>query len=308
MLGRLVGPISRTAVIGSCKPQGFMVMSTVKRSFNTNNTLHNTNSGSLFGNLTQSARTIDSNKQITPKEEEEVESLNKNDNKDPYKKDLSVSENDEELQKFHQENAEKDQILVEKYVTPLKRALFEQVVKKHGFFKNNEIITNEEDGKTYKINLTPQEIEVLEPSVLVQSYRLKSSLKKATVVNRFVRGMPVKNAINQLHFNPKKMSTEVEKLLKRGLELAKKAGLEEDSLYIDELWVGSDGKWKKRPDWKGRGRVGIIKHPFVHVKAVLKTNQTRLRRQFEKDSKQTKPRMFLNNEPLNFKVRPFYKW
>lgn len=39
-------------------------------------------------------------------------------------------------------------------------------------------------------------------------------MKKATVVNRFVRGYDLKTAINQLHFNPKKMATELEKLLR----------------------------------------------------------------------------------------------
>ena len=85
---------------------------------------------------------------------------------------------------------------------------------------NNEIFKDPETGKVYKLALTEEEIDILEPSIYLQSYRIKSSMKKATQVNRFVRGYKVKNAINQLHFNPKKMSTELEKLLKKGLERA----------------------------------------------------------------------------------------
>ena len=40
-------------------------------------------------------------------------------------------------------------------------------------------------------------------------------MKKATIVNRMVRKFNVKLAINQLHFNSKKMATELEKLLKK---------------------------------------------------------------------------------------------
>lgn len=73
-----------------------------------------------------------------------------------------------------------------------------------------------------------------------------------------VRKFNVKLAINQLHFNHKKISTELEQLLKRGLEQAKQLELNEDELYIDRIWIGSDGKWRKRLDPKGRGRMGSL--------------------------------------------------
>ena len=109
-----------------------------------------------------------------------------------------------------------------------------------------------------------------------------------------VRKFNVKLAINQLHFNHKKISTELEQLLKRGLEQAKQLELNEDELYIDRIWVGSDGKWRKRLDPKGRGRMGIIAHRYVHLKCILKTNQTKLRLDWEKQQKElkSKPRMF----------------
>lgn len=217
---------------------------------------------------------------------------------------------DKPLQQFYLDEALKYQFNRDKFVSPIKRRLFDLNVAQHGFYKNNQLIVDPESNKTHQLVLTAEEIEVLEPSVYVESLRIKSSMKKATVVNRFVRGWDVKAAINQLHFNPKKMSTQLEKLLKLGLEQAEVLGLDTDSLYIHSLWTGSDGNWFKRVDPKGRGRMGIIKHPYIHLKAVLKTKQTRDRVAWEKAEarKLAKPSMPLVNEPLNFKVRPYYKW
>lgn len=249
-------------------------------------------SGSLFGDVTEG-------KEVTAQPTE------------PVLEAADVTpQNDTKLQEYYAEEGKKNQIVSEKYISPLKKRLFELNVAQHGFFKNNHIVSDSETGKQYKVSLTNEEIDILEPTIFLQSYRIKSSMKKATLVNRFVRGSNVKNAINQLHFNPKKMSTELEKLLKRGLEQARDLGYNEDGLYIQALWTGSDGGWVKRADIKGRGRTGIIEHPYVHLKAILKTEQTKQRIQWEKSQARelAKPRLYLNNEPLNFKVQPFYKW
>lgn len=246
--------------------------------------------GSLFGDIT--------------KKEQEV----------PQKKETSPSDgpvapkDDSKLQEYYLTEAREKQLRSDKFVSPLKRRVFELNVAQNGFFKNDTIVHDGE--KAYKAKLSQEEIDILEPTVYIQSYRIKSSMKKATVVNRFVRGYNVKTAINQLHFNPKKMSTELEKLLKRGLQQAKEQGIEEDEAFIQALWVGSDGDWKKRPDIKGRGRTGIIHHPLVHLKAILKGRQTKQRLAWEKEQKQlaAKPRLLLNNEPLNFKVQSYYRW
>ncbi|KAL6451834.1 MRPL22 54S ribosomal protein L22 [Candida maltosa Xu316] len=219
-------------------------------------------------------------------------------------------ETDEKLIQFHEEEAEKKRVKVEDYIHPLKIQLFNQNVSLNGFFKNGQIMKQQDTGKYVKFTLTDKELDLLEPTIYLHSFRIKSSMKKATIVNRMVRKYNVKTAINQLHFNSKKMSTELEKLLKKGLEEARMRNLDEDQLYIDRLWVGSDGDWIKRVDIKGRGRHGVIKHKYVHLKAVLKTEQTKNRLAWEKNQKELKikPRMYLNNEPLNFKVRPWYKW
>lgn len=247
-------------------------------------------SGSLFGDVTQSSEPAPAPVE-TPKG------------------DLAPKD-DVELQKYYMKEAQEKQWTSEKYINPLKRRLFDLNMQQHGFFKNNQIVRDPESGKAYKVSLTAEEVDILEPTVYVESYRIKSSMKKATVVNRFVRGVGVLNAINQLHFNPKKMATELERMLKRGLEQARTRGLAEDDLYIQALWTGSDGKWVKRADIKGRGRTGKLEHPYVHLKAILKTGATKRRLAWEKEQERlaSKPRLFLNNEPLNFKVRGAYKW
>lgn len=247
---------------------------------------------SLFGEVTE-GKTVPVENADTPLEQDDI-----------------LPETDTKLQEHYAAEIQKAREVSEKYITPLKRRLFDLSVAQHGFFKNNHIVVDRENGKLYKVQLTNEEIDILEPTIYLQSYRIKSSMKKATVVNRFVRGYTVKNAINQLHFNPKKMATELEKLLKQGLEQARKQGIPEDGLYIQALWTGSDGGWVKRADIKGRGRTGILEHPYVHLKAILKTEQTQKRLAWEKEQarRQAKPRLFLNNEPLNFKVRAFYKW
>ncbi|CAH6723482.1 54S ribosomal protein L22, mitochondrial [[Candida] jaroonii] len=245
----------------------------------------------VFGEITQIKETP-----VIPETETEVET-----------KDLSPKD-DKNLQEFYLNEVKAKAITEDKFITPLKRELYNLNVKQNGFFKNNQIINHQ--NKNYKVSLTEKEIELLEPTIFLQSGRIKSSMKKATVVNRFVRGFNVKTAINQLHFNPKKMSTELEKLLKTGLEHAKVKGIHEDKLYIQQLWVGSDGEWRKRLDPKGRGRMGIINHKYIHLKCILKSTETKRRLEWENSLKDQakKPKTGLINQPLNFRNVPFYKW
>lgn len=252
-------------------------------------------SGSLFGDVTSHKPTTTPE---TNKDEPLIAPLDMLPSQDPV------------LVKRYTEEAKERQDSREKFISPQKRRLFDLNVAKNGFYKNHQIVYDAEQNKHYKLSLTESEIEVLEPSVYLKSFRIISSIKKATLVNRFVRGYNVKNAINQLHFVPKKMALELEKLLKTGLKLGQVQGLNEDLLYIHALWVGSDGWTSKRIEWRGRGRHGIITMPRVHLKAVLKTQQTRDRLAWEKEQKLNKknPVTALNNEPLNFRVNGIYKW
>ena len=71
------------------------------------------------------------------------------------------------------------------------------------------------NGKiTFHINT--QEIDIFGTIYLFNQLSYQIIYEKATIVNRMVRKFNVKLAINQLHFNHKKISTELEQLLKRG--------------------------------------------------------------------------------------------
>lgn len=262
------------------------------RRFNTSRLLYN---GNLFGEVT---------KPSSPN----TEISNNNEALDPEDYKNLAPKDDEKLQQYYKDIAIQNQISEDKYLSPLKIELFKLNVQENGFFKNHQVVNK--DGDHYKLSLQPKEIDLLEPTIYLKSFRIKSSMKKATIVNRFVRGLNVKNAINQLHFNPKKMATELEKLLKTGLQQATDLGLDNNELYIQSLWTGSDGGWRKRLDPKSRGRFGIINHRYVHLKAILKTDVTKKRIQWEKQEKLRlqSPPSGLNTEPLNFKVQPHYKW
>lgn len=223
-------------------------------------------------------------------------------------KRLILPKDDVDLQEYYRNQVREQQVSSDKYITPMKRELFNLNVAQNGFFKNHQFVTK--DNKWYKLSLSDKEIDLLEPTIYLKSLRIKSSMKKATIVNRFVRGCNVKQAINQLHFNPKKMATELEKLLKQGLQQAKELGLEENSVYIQSLWTGSDGDWQKRLDPKSRGRMGIIRHRYIHLKVVIKSQMTKKRLEYESGLKQMRapPVTGLNSEPLNFKNVPYYKW
>ncbi|KAH3674443.1 hypothetical protein WICMUC_003280 [Wickerhamomyces mucosus] len=259
--------------------------------------LKNSSTSSLFGDITE----IDT--EIKKKSNDFSDSLQSMNEKFDINK--ITLKNDEKLQEFI---GHKPTSAVDKLLTPLKKQLYEANVASNGFFKNNQIITL--NGEQYKLKLTREEIDVLEPSLYVKSYRIKSSVKKATIFLRFIRNMNVKQAITQGQFHSKKIGREVSQLLSDSLKSAPELNLNPNELYISQIWSGSDGSWVKRVDPKGRGRSGVIHHPYIHIRAILKTSITQKRLAWEKSQKEVerKPRFQLPNEKLRFKLDGHYKW
>lgn len=252
--------------------------------------------GSLFGDITKVTE--------SPKKSNDFsDSLQSMNEKFDIKK--VTLENDEKLQDYI---GHKPTSAVDKLLTPLKKQLYQLNVEQNGFFKNNQIINL--NGEQYKLKLTQEEIDVLEPSLYVKSYRIKGSVKKATVFLRFIRNMNVKQAITQGQFHSKKVGREVSQLLSDSLKTAHELKLNPEELYISQIWSGSDGTWVKRVDPKGRGRSGVIHHPYIHIRAILKTPMTLKRLTWEREQKEElrKPRVQLHDEKLRFKLDGFYKW
>lgn len=192
---------------------------------------------------------------------------------DPSTIQYTEPENDEKLQNFLNPSP---YFTVDSLLTPLKREIYNANVKKNGFFKNKDL-TKLKDGNSYTLNLSLKEIEALEPSIYLRSWRIKYSIKKTNIVLRALKNLPLKKAITQLHFMEKKVSRDLVEMLERGVKDAEKMNYNVDDLYIAESWVHTDGNWVKRVDCKGRGRSGIYTFKWVSVRFLLKTNQTKNR-------------------------------
>lgn len=211
------------------------------------------------------------------------------------------------------------EVLAHNYPTPkrapqillsdLKQRLYDKAMSSEGGYSKDKVI--ELDGKRYILSLTKQEMELLEPSVYLRSYRIKSTPKKGTVFTRLLRNMELKQAITQCHFSPKKISRDVEDMLLRGMEEAKRLELNPEDLYISQIWVGKEPYIQKRVHFKGRGRMGIIEHKYIHVRIILKTKESRERAQQEKKEKVQKRKVWQqhHNAPIHvYRGSSQYQW
>ncbi|GMM36909.1 mitochondrial 54S ribosomal protein YmL22 [Saccharomycopsis crataegensis] len=217
-------------------------------------------------------------------------------------------EDDTLLQNFYKEQY-KPLVAVDSLLSPLKKQVYLANVAKFGFFMNGESVKLD-DGKSYRLSLKPEEIEVLEPSIYLKSYRIKSSAKKATLVTRLLNGLSLKDAINQCHFSKKKIAKELGEVLETGITKAKEVELDANKLFVSRIWSGSDGRFLKRQEWKGRGRMGVITHRYIHVRMILRGEQTKLRLAHEKKMKAEKKKAWeqLPSEPIRGVIPGLYKW
>ncbi|SCU87298.1 LADA_0E03158g1_1 [Lachancea dasiensis] len=273
---------------------------------------NSSNSSSLFGSITQGVEDPADDPQKISNRLTAASSAAEQEATDP-KKTVTVA-NDKLLQSFINKSRP-SALAPELLLSPLKRRIYEENCRMNGgFYKKDSIVTlAEESGQKlkYKLKLTREEVEALEPSVYVKSYRIKSSMKKATQLLRLLGGMDVKKALSQCHFSDKKIARDVAEVLTRGLQDAEKLGLQPDNLYIAQLWTGSDGYWQKRIDIKARGRNGVITHPYVHVRCILKTKDVTQRRlAYEQQLKQDmrKPWVQLRDQPVRGAMGGVYKW
>ncbi|CDO93650.1 unnamed protein product [Kluyveromyces dobzhanskii CBS 2104] len=214
--------------------------------------------------------------------------------------------NDTQLQKYIEEQNPVIKSLPEFLLPRAKREFYESQVKLNGGFFDKTV-----RPKDRSLRLTNEELEVLEPSVYIKSYRVKSSMKKVTQLLRLLNGLDAKKALTQCHFSDKKVAREVAELLERGIADGSKLGLAPNDLYISQIWTGSDGQWQKRVEWKGRGRRGIIEHPYVHIKCILKTKSVtkrRLEHEAKLKEQKKKPWVQLADKPIRGSMGGVYKW
>ena len=260
-------------------------------------------SSSLFGSLTPNVSTKDQLiKEDKPKsEEEELEETTS-----PSEIKYIAPDEDTKLQEYLHPKPYKT---VNSLLSPLKRRLYLENVKENGFFKNGDEVKLP-DGNKYTLKLTREEIEALEPSIYLRSWRIKSSVKKTNPVLRALKDLPLKKAITQLHFMQKKVARELAEMLDRGLKDAERMEYDPNKMYVSESWVHFDGSPLKRVECKGRGRSGIITQRYVSVRFLLKTSQTLKRLEYEeRKRKNSKPvKSFLTGQKIRGPVTPFYRW
>lgn len=220
--------------------------------------------------------------------------------------------NDTFLQAYIKEEQVKQKPTTETLLTPMMKKLYDLNCKKSGgFYKRSTIVQLPNNKIKYQLKLSKEELEVLEPSIYLQSYRIKSTMKKATLFLRVFRGLDLHSAITQCHFTKKALGREVAELLDRGYNECSKLNLRPEDLYIAQIWTGSDGDWIKRLDIKGRGRHGIIRHRYIHIKCILKSKNVTLKRlayEEELRQKKKKPWVQLANAPIRGMPCNSYKW
>jgi large subunit ribosomal protein L22 len=104
---------------------------------------------------------------------------------------------------------------------------------------------------------------------------IRMSPRKVRQVVDMVRGKPVEEAINLLHFTPKRASDPVEKLLRSALANAMNhedsSKLDPEDLYIKAITV-DQGPTMRRYNPGPMGRASIIRKRFCHISVVVSDN------------------------------------
>lgn len=273
--------------------------------------LLNNSNGSLFGGLTKNVNLNDGDPSKISNRMAIAADASETAEQTSFKDSVTV-ENDTLLQKHIQSCQQPEKLAHNLLLSSFKRRLYlANCHQNGGFYKRDTMVSLSGSGQKYKLRLTQEEIDVLEPSVYTKSYRIKSSMKKATALLRLLNGLDAKKALTQCHFSPKKIARDVAELLERGIEDGKKLGLDADDLYISQIWTGSDGRWMKRMDYKARGRIGIITHPYVHVRCILKVKSvTKKRLAYEAQAKEERKKPWIQLADKSVRGPPggVYKW
>lgn len=101
---------------------------------------------------------------------------------------------------------------------------------------------------------------------------IRMSPRKVRQVVDLVRGRSVEEAINMLHFTPKRASNPVEKVLRSAVSNAmnseEAAKLEPEDLFIKEIWV-DQGPTMRRYNPGPMGRASVIRKRFCHISVIV---------------------------------------
>ena len=102
---------------------------------------------------------------------------------------------------------------------------------------------------------------------------IRTSPQKLNLVAKSIRGLEIKQAIDQLTFSRKRISKEVLKVLNSAIANAENNfGLDIDRLKVDEAYVGKS-LVMKRMRARARGRAARILKPFSKLTIVLREEE-----------------------------------
>ena len=100
---------------------------------------------------------------------------------------------------------------------------------------------------------------------------VRQSPRKIRIVMNEVRGKKVGDALNYLHFSPKKGSDVIEKTLRSAvsnlLQKADDANIDPDSLIVSKAFVNGGHMKRFRP--ASMGRISRLNKPTSHVTVVV---------------------------------------
>ncbi|KAG6821283.1 hypothetical protein H0H93_002393 [Arthromyces matolae] len=107
----------------------------------------------------------------------------------------------------------------------------------------------------------------------------KISHRKLNMLGRQIAGKPIDSAILQMQFSEKRASTRIMNMLATARDHASRyKRLNEGKLVVAEAWVSKGPKvgpmGGKRLEPKGRGRMGVQRHPNSKLTVVLKEGKT----------------------------------
>ncbi|RMZ81304.1 hypothetical protein DV737_g2598, partial [Chaetothyriales sp. CBS 132003] len=167
---------------------------------------------------------------------------------------------------------------------------------------------------------------------LVKSHWFKTSMKKLAPLCRQIAGKSIDEAILQMRFSKKAAAQDVlqhliqarnEAIAVKGMGLGSSHTLpppgpvvldpsitpagqnqranktskdgckQETDIYIAEAWINR-GPYGKRPDYRARGRVYIMRPPHTGMTVLLKEEKTRTREQRDKEEKAIRKRLGKN--------------
>ena len=101
---------------------------------------------------------------------------------------------------------------------------------------------------------------------------IRMSPRKVRQVVDMVRGKPVEEAINFLHFTPKRASLPVEKVLRsaiaNAMNMEEAAKLDPEDLFIKEIYV-NQGPTMRRYNPGPMGRASLIRKRFCHISVIV---------------------------------------